>query len=39
VATGVLTFEPQRGELSQPRPTAWVKRPNPFQAASPEGAG
>ena len=31
-------FEPQRGDLSQPRPTAWVKRPNPFQTASPEGA-
>jgi len=31
-------FEPRRGELSQPRPTAWVKRPNPFQTASPEGA-
>ena len=38
MATAVLTFEPQRGDLAQPRTTAWVKRPNPFQTASPEGA-
>ena len=33
LATVVLTFAPQRGDLAQPRPTAWVKRPNPFQTA------
>ena len=30
--------EPQRGDLPQPRPSAWVKRPNSFQCLSPEGA-
>jgi hypothetical protein len=30
--------EPQRGDLPQPRPSAWVKRPNPSQCVSPEGA-
>jgi hypothetical protein len=33
-----IQVEPQRGELSQPRPTAWVKKPHPIQRLSPEGA-
>jgi hypothetical protein len=30
--------EPQSGDLPQPRPSAWVRRANPFQRVSPEGA-
>ena len=31
-------LEPQGGDLSQPRPTAWVEPPPPFQPLSPERA-
>ena len=31
-------FQPQRGDLTKPRPTAWVKRYTPLGFASPERA-
>ena len=34
----LLAVEPQRGDPSQPRLSAWVKKPSLFQHASPEGA-
>jgi hypothetical protein len=36
--SSIPVIEPQGGDLAQPRPTAWVTRPNPFQRVSPEGA-
>ena len=33
LVTLVWAFEPQRGDLAQPRATPWVKRPNPFPQA------
>jgi hypothetical protein len=38
-AQNFLLLEPQRGALSQPRPTAWVDKPIPeTQDSSPERA-
>jgi len=34
----LMPNEPRRGGLAQPRPTAWVREPVPFLAASPERA-